>query len=352
MSSTAYRLGIDIGGTKTAAAVMSADGAVQVLRSRPSGSGAVEVVEVALQVARDAVAEVGGFGSVGFVGACMPGLVDPATGVVRHAVNLDVEWLDLARELERALQTTVLVENDVKAAALGVSRLIGGGRVESLAYLNLGTGLASAIVHRGVVLRGIDGVAGEIGHLPVGGQTPCPCGQVGCLETLASGSALERLWPAASRTVADPFAAAAAGDEQAAVAVESLCRGVGLAIQLLVLSSGAEHVVIGGGLAALGAPLHDGIREDLQRRARSSRVVESLDLTARFELLPPSVPVAALGAAWLGDVPSAGAADPSTTPDADAAGEAGVGTLQASTRVELAMTEGNAVTAQNGQRKR
>ena len=343
------RLGIDIGGTKTAV-VLVADGSVQVMRSAPSGRGASGVVDVAVRLAREVLdahaPRAGGHGADLPVGACMPGLVDPVSGLARHAVNLDVESLDLAGELSARLGVPVAVENDVKAAALGAWRLrgswsagsagsagsatsarsagsagsgvsaAGGGPVSgstdywggsALAYLNLGTGLASAVVRDGVVVRGIDGAAGEIGHLPVGGDAPCTCGQVGCLETVASGSALARLWPAVGRRATNPFAAATDGDALAAAAVDVVCTGVGLAVQLLALASGAEHVVVGGGLAGLGAPLLDGIRADLERRARSSRMIDALGLPDRVALLPADVPVAALGAAWLSapDLPGA-----------------------------------------------
>ncbi|WP_404389885.1 ROK family protein [Humibacillus xanthopallidus] len=331
-------LGIDIGGTKTAVAAVSRAGAVVSLRSAPSGRGGAEVVEVAARLAREVAGSVGGLGRISAVGACMPGLVDPRSGVVRHAVNLDVESLDLAGALTRALGLRVQVDNDVKAAALGAHHLRqrawgldpegretpetpatdgsesgGAGTapdpatgdtayrrapVDTLAYLNLGTGLASAVVRGGVLVRGIDGAAGEIGHLPVGGDVSCTCGQVGCLETVASGTALARLWPP-SRGGRDPFAAAAAGDAMAAAAVDVLCDGVGLAIQLLVLAAGAEHVVIGGGLTGLGEPFVEGVRADLRRRARSAPMIAALDLESRFELVPASVPVAAIGAALL-----------------------------------------------------
>ncbi|MEO7752730.1 MAG: ROK family protein [Terracoccus sp.] len=306
------RLGIDIGGTKTAVVVLAdtRDGGVAgagvgdevtpvATASAPSGRGGREVVEVAARLAREAAAAVGGLGAISSVGACTPGLVDPATGWVRHAVNLEVEALDLAGGLEQSLRRPVRVDNDVKAAALGAHRLSGRTDVRTLAYLNLGTGLASAVVVDGVVVRGVAGVAGEIGHLPVGGDVSCPCGQVGCLETLASGSAIARLWPVEGRLDRDPFVAAARGDDLARSAVESLCRGVGLAVEMLAIASGAEHVVIGGGLVALGAPLRAGIRADLERRGASSSLVAGLGLPDRFELLPASVPVAALGAAWL-----------------------------------------------------
>jgi predicted NBD/HSP70 family sugar kinase len=318
------RLGIDIGGTKTAVALV-ADDTVQAFRSAPSGRGASGVVDVAVRLVRE-VLQADGRGGVVPVGACMPGLVDPVSGLARHAVNLEVESLDLAGELSARLGVPVAVENDVKAAALGAWRLrtARGAAEAALAYLNLGTGLASAVVRDGVVVRGIDGAAGEIGHLPVAGDTPCTCGQVGCLETVASGSALARLWPTAARRARDPFVAAAAGDPLAGAAVDVLCTGVGLAVQLLALASGAERVVIGGGLTALGPPLLDGIRADLARRARSSRMIDALGLPDRVELLPADVPVAALGAAWLGvrEAPRlAAVASADDGPGVDAPGE-------------------------------
>jgi predicted NBD/HSP70 family sugar kinase len=325
-------LGIDIGGTKTAVAAVTQGGTVVSLRSAPSGRGGAQVVEVAVRLAREVADSVGGLRRISAAGACMPGLVDPRSGLVRHAVNLDVESLELSAALSRVLHLRVEVENDVKAAALGAHHLrsrgwglesaaaapssdsggagtapdhgtggstYGNGGVGTLAYLNLGTGLASAVVRDGVLVRGIDGAAGEIGHLPVGGDAPCTCGQVGCLETVASGSALARLWPPSRGGRRDPFAAAAAGDALAAAAVDVLCDGVGLAIQLLVLAAGAEHVVIGGGVTGLGEPFVEGVRADLRRRGRASRMIAALDLESRIELVPASVPVAAIGAALL-----------------------------------------------------
>ncbi|WP_323095633.1 ROK family protein [Intrasporangium sp. YIM S08009] len=303
------RLGIDIGGTKTAVALVGPDASVLALRTTPSGRGPHGVVEVAARLAHEVALEAGGLSRVAGVGACMPGLVDPATGLARHAVNLDVDAVDLAGELGRRLGRPVAVENDVKAAALGAWRLradasgasgasgaLGPG---ALAYLNLGTGLASAVVRDGVVVRGIAGAAGEIGHLPVAGDAPCTCGQVGCLETVASGSALARLWPARTRLAPDPFVAAAAGDLAARMAVDVIASGVGLAVQVLALASGAEQVLAGGGLAGLGAPLLEAVRADLERRSRASRLVAALELPDRFALLPATLPVAAVGASFL-----------------------------------------------------
>ncbi|MCA0328514.1 MAG: ROK family protein [Actinobacteria bacterium] len=293
------RLGIDIGGTKTAAVVLDREGAVLASATAPSGRGNNDVVAQAAHQARRVVAEVGGPSAISSAGVCIPGLVDTVGGTVRHAVNLDVDDLDLGRLLGDALGIGVVVENDVKAAALGAHRLRKRGLDDTLAYLNLGTGLAAAVVHAGSVVRGVDGVAGEIGHIPVGGDVLCACGQTGCLETLASGTALLRIWPEAPDHGWDLFGRAAGGDGAAVLAAESLCHGVALAIQVLVLGCGAQDVVVSGGLTAMGDPLLEAIRAELRVRGEASPFLASLGLPDRVSFIATDVPVAAIGAAHL-----------------------------------------------------
>lgn len=291
------RLGIDIGGTKTAVAAVAPNGAVLAQRSAPSGRGPAEVTQVAARLARETVAAAGVPADA--VGACMPGMVDPHSGVVRHAVNLDVDELDLAAGLAWELHLPVSVDNDVKAAALGAALHVGnGGTGGTLAYLNLGTGLAAAVVRDARVLRGPDGAVGEIGHLPVGSGIRCQCGQLGCLETLASGSAVARVWRPAPGQRADPLAAAAAGDADASRAADMLADGVAQALQLLAISVGPDRVVLGGGVAKAQG-LAEAVRAAIARRAASSDFVASLRLDTRFEVLPAELPVASLGASLL-----------------------------------------------------
>ncbi|MBI1376819.1 MAG: ROK family protein [Frankiales bacterium] len=301
------RLGVDIGGTKTAAVVLGDDGEVRASATAPSGRGADDVVARAVDLALR-VLESAGPDGVRAAGACIPGLVDPVAGTVRHAVNLDVEELDLAGALAAGLGMPVLVENDVKAAALGAHHLAGLGAGLTLAYLNLGTGLAAAVVHAGDVVRGVDGVAGEIGHLPVGGSTRCACGQTGCLETLASGSALVRMWPQAPEAGWDVLRAAERGDDDAARAAAMLCSGIALAVQVLVLASGAQRVVMSGGLTLMGEPLLEAVRAEQRRRAAGSPLLASLRLDEKVSLLASDVPVAAIGAARLGVAAGTGGA--------------------------------------------
>ncbi len=290
------RVGIDIGGTKTAALVLDDAGATVAHVWAPSGRGSTAVLATALDVADRAVRAVGGWDEVEHLGACMPGLVDPDTGWARHAVHLGVGSLDLAGGLEAATGRRPQVDNDVKAAALGAHHSLGAqAGTGNTAYLNVGTGLAAAIVHRGEVVRGAGGAAGEIGHLPVGSGITCSCGQQGCLETVASGTALHRMWP---RPAADLFPAAAAGDPRARDVVATLAHGIAVAVQVLVVT-GAELVVVGGGVARDRSALEAAVAADMTARAAASPFLRRLDLVSRTRVLDGDVPVAAIGAALL-----------------------------------------------------
>lgn len=302
------RLGIDIGATKTAAVAMDADGALSEQVLTPTGFGADAVLETALRTVERLTRLAGVQASaIASIGIGIPGAVDVGAGRVAHAVNLGLEGLELGPLLAERLGVAVRVENDVKAAALGADHLFGAERLpsHSMAYLNLGTGLAAGIVLGGRLLRGERGVAGEIGHVPVDPTgAVCACGQRGCLETLASGSAVARLWPTADPVPArDLFAAAATGDGQAVTARERFLTGVAAAVRLLVLATDVDEVVIGGGLAALGEPLRAGVRRILNGWAADSAFLASLDLASRVRVIPLGFPAAAVGAALVGAQP-------------------------------------------------
>ncbi|MEO8094835.1 MAG: ROK family protein, partial [Pseudolysinimonas sp.] len=188
MSAAQLRVGIDIGGTKTDAVAIDTDGHVVHELHIATGFGAESVLATAV-AAVEGLARAAGRTPETFVsiGIGIPGAVDVASGRVEHAVNLGLSGLDLGTELAARLGRAVRVENDVNAAALGAFSLLGRTSTQSMAYLNLGTGLAAGLVLGGRLWRGSRGVAGEIGHIPVDPAGPlCPCGQRGCLELMAS----------------------------------------------------------------------------------------------------------------------------------------------------------------------
>jgi predicted NBD/HSP70 family sugar kinase len=297
------RIGVDIGGTKTDAVVIGDESTlIQRVRS-VTGFGSRAVVETAVaaisQVASLADTPVNGFDSIG-VG--IPGMVDGHTGGVRHAVNLGFDALELGEELHSRLGVRVQIENDVKAAALGAYHLLGLG--SSMAYLNLGTGLAAGLVLNGALWRGARSTAGEIGHIPVDPHgLLCPCGQRGCLETVASGSGIARQWPTDDpHPVRDLFRAAVAGDPDAVRIRAGLAEGVASAVRILVLTADVETVVIGGGLSHLGEDLLGDVRTVLSKWAETSTFLSSLELASRIRLTPENTPAAAIGAALIGAI--------------------------------------------------
>ncbi|WP_313545615.1 ROK family protein [Leifsonia aquatica] len=295
------RLGIDIGGTKTDAVAVDESGVLAHRIRLATGFGSPAVVETAL-TAVSRIGELTGIDAPGFssIGIGIPGLVDTASGEVAHAVNLGVDRLPLGGELAERLGVRVRVENDVKAAALGAYDVL--GLAGTMAYLNLGTGMAAGIVVGGRLWRGTSGIAGEIGHIPIDPLgAECACGQRGCLETVASGSGIARQWrtddPLPARSL---FAAAAAGDGEAQAIKDRLAEGIAAAVRVLVLAVDVDTVVIGGGLSHLGDPLLGDVHEVLEDWERTSPFLASLALPQRVRLVPPGSPVAALGAAIVG----------------------------------------------------
>jgi len=295
------RLGIDVGGTKTAVVAVDAAGTVAHGLRLPTTLGDEGVLDT-IAVAIKGIEEATGLNAKAFasVGIGIPGTVDPVTGRVSHAVNLGVEDLDLAMLVAARIGREVRVENDVKAAALGAYHALGGG-VRSMAYLNLGTGVAAGLVVDGELWRGARGVAGEIGHLPIADAPECPCGQRGCVEQFASGSALARLWPTTDpHPVRALFDAADGGDAAAMRVRHVFLSSVASAVRILVLTVDVDLVVIGGGLSNLGERLLVGVRAALDGQAATSPFLASQELSSRVLLVPRDVPVAAVGAALVG----------------------------------------------------
>jgi glucokinase len=295
------RLGIDIGGTKTdAVAVDDAGATVQCVRL-VTGFGPVAVAETAI-AAITRIAELSGLEPAGFesIGIGIPGMVDSASGLVRHAVNLGLDDLNLGDVIAERLGVGVRIENDVTAAALGAYH--GLGLSSSMAYLNLGTGLAAGLVINGELWRGARGAAGEIGHIPVDPNGAlCGCGQRGCLETVASGSGVARQWQSDDPyPVRALFTAADAGDPAAQAIRATLANGVASAVRVLVLTADVETVVIGGGLSHLGEELLGDVLGVLSSWAATSTFLSSLELTSRVQLIPRDFPAAAVGAALVG----------------------------------------------------
>ncbi len=263
MSREALRLlGVDIGGTKIAVAVVeAADGTVVARRVAPTPAeqGPVAVVEAAADLAARVLAAYPA--SAGGVGA--PGVVDAGRGVVVTSTGYLPGWegTPVAAELERRLGLPFAADNDVNAAALGEARHGAGRGLGSFLLVVVGTGLGGAIVSDGRVLRGATGTAGELGHVPVAAaeQVRCSCGRSGHLEAIVAAPGITAAYQRASGEPGVDVRAmarrAAAGEEAAAATLHAAGTAFGRTLGGLVNTLDPEAVILGGGVMQVGEPL-------------------------------------------------------------------------------------------------
>ena len=293
------RIGVDIGGTKSHAVAIDRNGMLVHELLEPSGSGPDGLLDGLVRSVR-IMAEMSGVSTdeIHSIGVGIPGQVDIDSGVVRQAVNLGVQEWQLADDLYAAIGIRPTIDNDVNAAALGAQKVLGIDG--SMAYLNLGTGVAAGIVVDGELLHGTRGAAGEIGHVSIDANGPlCDCGQRGCIEAFSGGRALGRLMGGAARPLARILDDADSGDNAAAQARRDFSWSVAAAVRILVLSVDPQTIVIGGGAVALGERISEPILSAIEEAERGSAFLRSLDIAKRVRFLPATLRAPAIGAALL-----------------------------------------------------
>ncbi|CAN5614708.1 ROK family glucokinase [soil metagenome] len=269
-------VGIDVGGTKIAGAVVDERG--HVLAEHRVESPAADAVAVEDAIA-ELVAELASRHEISAVGIGAAGYVDAGRTVVMFAPNIAWRDEDLGTEIHRRTGLPVVVENDANAAAWGEFAFGAAEDADDMLMVTVGTGVGGGLVLGGRLYRGAFGAAAEIGHLRVvpGGRL-CGCGNLGCLEQYGSGSALVKetralaLTPEAAALLAradgdvlridGPMitAAAAEGDAFAVGQVAELGRWLGEAIASLTAVLDPGVVVIGGGVSEAGELLLEPVR--------------------------------------------------------------------------------------------
>jgi len=185
----ALTIGVDIGGTKIAAGVVDEQGAilerVKLATPKDSAQVAATIAEAVNTLREHHEIEAVGLGAAGFVSA------DRAT--VLFAANMSWRNEPLRERIEGLVELPVVVENDANVAAWGEARFGAGNAQDNVVLLTIGTGVGGGVIIGGRLLRGHFGIGAELGHYrAVPDGLPCGCGQYGCLEQYASGSALTR----------------------------------------------------------------------------------------------------------------------------------------------------------------
>ena len=276
-------IGVDVGGTKIAAGVVTPEGEILDEVRYPSAGPREGLLS---SIAR-AITEVKDGFEVGGVCLAMPGFVMTNENKVVFAPNLHaIEGVPLKDEIEGRTGLSVTVENDANAAAWGEFRFGAGSEVGHLVFITLGTGVGGGVITDGVLLRGAQGAGAELGHVTIQATGPrCGCGNHGCLEALASGTAIQRR----AREVAserpdsalgrlaidrkvlgeDVTELAQGGDEAAISVLEETGVWLGIGLAGFVNIFNPEVIAVGGGAARAGELILEPARREVYLRARS-----------------------------------------------------------------------------------
>jgi glucokinase len=278
---------VDLGGTNIKCALAGADGVILRARSAPTEShlGPAAVLEKIAALVDGLCREPSTRPAA--LGMAVPGLLDLKAGVTKFLPNFPTQWREVpVREvLSMKLGYPVYLLNDVRTATLGELTFGHGRAARTLAFFAVGTGIGGGVAVDGKLHLGPLGAAGELGHQTILPDGPlCGCGNRGCLETLASGPALQGegvrllmtgLAPKLHELVSGDFsrvttkemaAAAQAGDEHVRDAIIRAARYLGIGVANTVVVLHPDLVVIGGGVAQIGDVLFQTVRETVRER--------------------------------------------------------------------------------------
>jgi glucokinase len=271
--STGLVAAVDVGGTRIKAALVDRSGAELVALTEPTPAGLdvpgalVAAVVAAVDALRERAADAGRAAEPFRCGVVVPGIVDDEAGVARWSANLGWRDLSVVEPLTEALGMPVALGHDVRAGLVAETRFGAAQGFSDVLFMPIGTGIAGALMLDGRVVVA-HGWSGELGHVVVVPDGPlCGCGGHGCLEALASASAIERAYAASTgeRRTGDAIAQRVAEGDAAAVAVwttavDALARAVVTSTTL----TGVSRVLVGGGLARSGEVLLHPLREAVQ----------------------------------------------------------------------------------------
>jgi glucokinase len=268
---TTFAIGVDLGGTNLRIAAVDSTGTIlkKITTSTEVARGRDQVVGEMCAAIQQIVFQQSGAGELAGIGIGVPGIINLRTGMLYDSPNLP-GWHNypVRDEIERRLQTAVVLENDANVAALGEKWLGAGASVDDMCMFTLGTGVGGGVVMQGKIWHGMSGMAGELGHTNVEPEGhPCKCGSRGCLEQYASATAVKRmaqesiasgtsphmaclLKPDAEFSSKEIFDLAMQGDPQAKAIFERVGKALGTVIADMVNIFNFPMYVVGGGVAS------------------------------------------------------------------------------------------------------
>lgn len=285
-------IGVDLGGTKIAGIVINDRGETlfEETISTLAEEGQEVVIERINSVIKGLMAKTEGEPVRG-IGLCAPGPLSVQTGVIIDAPNLRWKNVPIVSILEQEFGLPIVIENDANAAAIGECYYGAGQGTTDMIYITVSTGIGGGIISRGELVYGRDYSAGEVGHMVVLPDGPlCGCGRKGCIEALASGTAIarqarEKLKEGAKSlmrelvdgnldllTAREVAEAAREGDKLALSVLDQAFWYLSVALGNLVNLLNPEIILIGGGVAKMGPLLFDKVNQYLEEEAFSHMV--------------------------------------------------------------------------------
>jgi glucokinase len=292
---TTFAIGVDLGGTNLRIAAVDSTGKTlrKITTSTEVGRGRDQVIGEMCAAIHQIVIQESGAGELAGIGIGIPGIIDMQTGMLHESPNLP-GWHNypVRDEIERRLQTTVMLENDANAAALGEKWLGAGAAVDDMCMFTLGTGVGGGVVMQGKIWHGMTGMAGELGHMavyPDGAQ--CGCSNRGCLEQYASATAVKRMAvekiasghaPELARAMTENpefsakvvFQYAIQGDKQAQEIFRAVGRALGIIIADMINVLNLQMYVIGGGVSSAWEMFSPTLFAELRHRSFVYRATE------------------------------------------------------------------------------
>lgn len=264
---------VDMGGTNMRVALVGASGRIQAAAKIPTlaARGPGQALERLVEAVRGLIGQAEAAGTakkadIAGIGVGTPGPVDTRSGVIVSSPNLP-GWhkVPVAETLRGALGLPVRHERDANAALLGEAWLGAARGHRDVILLTLGTGIGGSALVGGTLHHGRDGYAWELGHMTIDPDgPPCGCGNRGCLEAFASGTALRNR---TGREGTEVFALAERGDPAALAAVRELGLSLGIGLANLANIFNPSAIVLGGGMAAAARLFWEPMIAEMRRRA-------------------------------------------------------------------------------------
>ncbi|WP_404453010.1 ROK family glucokinase [Virgibacillus necropolis] len=291
-------IGVDIGGTTIKVGFFSIEGKIldkYEIPTNKNDNGNQIIPDIAHSITgkiKDLILKKEAIIGIG-VGA--PGFIVGDSGIVEEGVNIGWKVVKLGSELKEILQLPVFVGNDANLAALGENWMGSGNQASNFVAITLGTGVGGGIIANGQLLSGVNGTAGEIGHITVVPDGyPCNCGKNGCLETVASATGIvkqaqeiidvnpqsnlgQHIAEHGRITAKDVFDLASAGDQDCQQIISQTGDVLGLVLSNIATIVNPSKIVIGGGVSKAGKPLLDAIKHSFSIYALE-RLTEVCDI--------------------------------------------------------------------------